>query len=56
MAVIGVFGSTDELRLTEELREIMANLGVRRIEELIGRTDFLEVDTKMALSKAKRML
>lgn len=30
--------------ISEELREIMACLGVRTIEELVGRTDFLEFD------------
>jgi glutamate synthase domain-containing protein 2/glutamate synthase domain-containing protein 3 len=32
------------LWIAEELREIMASLGVRRVDELIGRVDLLEVD------------
>ncbi len=41
--------------VAEEVREIMASLGIRRVEELIGRTDLL--DTRAAIDhwKAKRV-
>lgn len=39
--------------VTEELREIMAGLGVRTVDELIGRTDFLEVNSNIVPAKAK---
>ena len=38
-----------------ELREIMASLGVRAIDELIGRTDLLEVNTDIIPWKAKNI-
>jgi glutamate synthase domain-containing protein 2/glutamate synthase domain-containing protein 1/glutamate synthase domain-containing protein 3 len=39
--------------VAEELREIMASLGVRRVDELIGRTDLLEVDAAIDHWKAR---
>ena len=32
--------------IAEELREIMAKLGVRTVEELVGRTDLIKVREK----------
>ena len=39
--------------IAQELREIMAELGVRTIDEMIGKTKFLEVDEKILPWKAK---
>lgn len=39
--------------VAQELREIMAQLGVRTINELIGRTELLEADKRIAPWKAK---
>jgi glutamate synthase domain-containing protein 2/glutamate synthase domain-containing protein 1/glutamate synthase domain-containing protein 3 len=39
--------------VAEEAREIMARLGVRRFEDLIGRTDLLEPDPETPNEKAK---
>jgi len=39
--------------LALNLREVMADLGVRKIEDLIGRTDLLEVDESLLPRKAK---
>ncbi len=39
--------------VAEELREIMAELGVRTVNELVGRVDLLEVDKKLLPWKAK---
>jgi glutamate synthase (NADPH/NADH) large chain/glutamate synthase (ferredoxin) len=39
--------------VAEELREIMASLGVRTMDELIGRTDLLEVDAAIDHWKAR---
>ncbi|MFA5095753.1 MAG: glutamate synthase large subunit [Candidatus Omnitrophota bacterium] len=39
--------------VAEELREIMAGLGVRKIDELVGRVDLLEVDKEILPAKAK---
>jgi glutamate synthase domain-containing protein 2/glutamate synthase domain-containing protein 3 len=39
--------------VAEELRAIMASLGVRRLEELIGRSDLLEVDDAIDHWKAR---
>jgi glutamate synthase (NADPH/NADH) large chain/glutamate synthase (ferredoxin) len=39
--------------VAEELRAIMASLGVRRLEDLIGRTDLLEVDGAIDHWKAR---
>ena len=39
--------------VAEELREIMARLGVRTIDEMIGRTDLLEVNHAIVPEKAK---
>ncbi|MDD5771168.1 MAG: glutamate synthase-related protein, partial [Candidatus Omnitrophica bacterium] len=36
-----------------ELREIMASLGLRTIDEMVGRTDLLELDRQIVPSKAK---
>lgn len=38
--------------IAEELREIMAKLGVRTVEELVGRTDFLKVKEKAITHRA----
>jgi glutamate synthase (NADPH) large chain len=38
-----------------ELREIMACLGIRRVEELIGRTDILKVNEKKLTEKTKNL-
>jgi glutamate synthase (NADPH/NADH) large chain len=40
--------------IAEDVRELMASLGVRRLEDLIGRTDLLEV-TEGATSKQRRL-
>ncbi len=39
--------------VAEEIREIMAQLGVRKMDELIGRSDFLEVNQEILNQKAK---
>jgi glutamate synthase domain-containing protein 2/glutamate synthase domain-containing protein 1/glutamate synthase domain-containing protein 3 len=39
--------------VAEEVREILAQLGVQRLDELIGRTDFLEVNDSILHQKAK---
>ena len=39
--------------LAEEMREYMAELGVRSIDELVGRTDLLEVDPAVLHYKSK---
>ncbi|MCM8793928.1 MAG: glutamate synthase large subunit, partial [Candidatus Omnitrophica bacterium] len=39
--------------VAEEVRENMANLGVRKLEELIGRTELLEVNREMLSPKLK---
>ena len=39
--------------VARELREIMAQLGMRRIEEMIGRTDLLELNQEIVPWKAK---
>ncbi|TVS17060.1 MAG: glutamate synthase large subunit [Gammaproteobacteria bacterium] len=39
--------------LARELREIMAELGFRRVDEMVGRTDCLEADLAVAHWKAK---
>ncbi|MFH1504676.1 MAG: glutamate synthase-related protein, partial [Candidatus Omnitrophota bacterium] len=41
--------------VARELREIMAQLGLRKIDELIGRTDLLEVNNAILPWKAKRI-
>ncbi len=41
--------------IAAELREIMACLGVRNLDELIGRTDLLETDTSIIPWKAKKI-
>ncbi len=41
--------------VAEEAREIMAQLGVRTINELIGRTDLLEMNTDILPWKAKNL-
>jgi len=38
--------------VAEELRQIMASLGLRTIDEMIGRTDFLEADKNIVPEKA----
>ncbi|MCP4653258.1 MAG: glutamate synthase large subunit [Candidatus Omnitrophica bacterium] len=39
--------------VANELREIMASLGVKTLDELVGRTDFLEVEESIAPPKAR---
>ncbi len=41
--------------VAEELREIMASLGVRTIPEMIGRTEFLELNHDIIPDKAKKI-
>ncbi len=41
--------------IAEEIREIMAELGVRKIDELIGRTDLLERNTNVENWKAEHI-
>ncbi|MDO8662115.1 MAG: glutamate synthase large subunit [Candidatus Omnitrophota bacterium] len=41
--------------VAQELRQIMSGLGIRRIDELIGRTDLLEPNTAILPWKAKGM-
>lgn len=41
--------------LAQDLREIMAQLGVRSIDEMIGRSDLLEVNKKVLPWKAKNL-
>jgi glutamate synthase domain-containing protein 3 len=41
--------------VARELREVMASLGVRTIDELIGRTDLLEVNKEIIPWKAKKI-
>jgi len=39
--------------LAQELREIMARLGIRTVDEMVGRTDLLEINTQILPWKAK---
>ena len=39
--------------VAEELREIMASLGIRKMDDMIGRTDLLETDLAVVPAKAK---
>ncbi len=39
--------------LAQELRDIMASLGIKKIDDMIGRTDLLEVDEKILPWKAQ---
>jgi len=39
--------------VAQELREIMAGLGIRSVDELIGRTEFLELNSEILPWKAK---
>lgn len=39
--------------VVEELRQIMASLGIRKISDMVGRTDLLEVDSSIIPWKAK---
>lgn len=41
--------------VAEELREIMSSLGIRKINELIGRTDLLEANEQILPWKAKKI-
>lgn len=41
--------------IAEDLREIMAKLGVRTVDELVGRTDFLQARSDVAAEKAKKI-
>lgn len=39
--------------IAQELREIMASLGLKKIDEMVGRTDLLEIDDQVVPKKAK---
>jgi glutamate synthase domain-containing protein 2/glutamate synthase domain-containing protein 1/glutamate synthase domain-containing protein 3 len=41
--------------VAEEVRQIMASLGIRRVEDMIGRTDLLELDTAIDHWKARHV-
>ncbi len=41
--------------VSEELREIMASLGIRRLDEMIGRTEFLEPDQAILSEKSLKI-
>jgi glutamate synthase domain-containing protein 2/glutamate synthase domain-containing protein 1/glutamate synthase domain-containing protein 3 len=41
--------------VAEEVREIMASLGIRRVEEMIGRTDLLDMDEAVDHWKARKV-
>ncbi|HOL66480.1 MAG TPA: glutamate synthase large subunit, partial [bacterium] len=41
--------------VTRELREIMADLGMRSLEEMVGRTEFLELNKTVLPWKAKKI-
>jgi glutamate synthase (ferredoxin) len=41
--------------VAEELREIMAKLGIRHVEDMIGRTDLLRVREKQISDRAKKL-
>jgi len=41
--------------ITRELRQIMSNLGIRTIDELVGRTDLLKVNREILPWKAKEI-
>jgi glutamate synthase (NADPH/NADH) large chain len=41
--------------VAQELREIMAGLGMRTVDELVGRVDLLEIDDKILPWKAKKI-
>ncbi|HET9719126.1 MAG TPA: glutamate synthase large subunit [Solirubrobacteraceae bacterium] len=43
------------MNVAEEARRLMAGLGVRRLEELIGRTDLLDMDEAIEHWKARRV-
>ncbi len=41
--------------IAEEVREIMASLGIRRVEDMIGRTDLLDMDDALDHWKSKHV-
>ncbi len=41
--------------VAQDLREVMAQLGMRKIEEMIGRTDLLAVSNDLQVEKAKKI-
>jgi glutamate synthase domain-containing protein 2/glutamate synthase domain-containing protein 1/glutamate synthase domain-containing protein 3 len=41
--------------VAQELREIMSSLGIRRVDEMIGRTDLLELNREILPWKAKKI-
>jgi len=43
------------MMVAEEVREIMASLGIRRVEEMIGRTNLLDMDEAIEHWKAKHV-
>jgi glutamate synthase domain-containing protein 2/glutamate synthase domain-containing protein 1/glutamate synthase domain-containing protein 3 len=43
------------MNVAEEARRLMAHLGVRRLEDLIGRTDLLDMDAAIRHWKARRV-
>ena len=69
MCPVGVATQSEELRrkfvgrykdlityfrfISEEAREIMAELGVSKLDDLVGRTDYLEVNEDIDIEKAK---
>ena len=69
MCPVGVATQSEELRrkfvgrykdlityfrfISQEAREIMAELGVTRLDDLVGRTDYLEVNKDIKVEKAK---
>ena len=71
MCPVGIATQSEELRkkfvgkykniityfkfISEEAREIMAEMGVRKLDEIIGRTDLLEVNEDINLEKAKNV-
>lgn len=41
--------------VVKELRQIMASLGIRKVDEMIGRTDLLELNSEIVPEKASRL-
>lgn len=71
MCPVGIATQSEELRkkflgqykniityfnfISEEAREIMAEMGVRKLDEIIGNTDLLEVNKNVKLEKSKNV-
>ncbi len=49
------FAANFMLFVAQEIRELMAELGFRTIDEMIGRTDILEVDETIGNRKSRRL-